>query len=175
MWTRFFQLGAVCVAAAIGGLMPPGVAQAQPDSSDCAAYAGSSAWCEPGVPDYDCAEIPIDLRPVTVLSIENDPFRLDADNDGEGCELPVVRDENGEDRDDNGNGNGNGEDRDENGDERNGNGDDRDDADQLADDGTLPETGSAPLLLGGIGAGALAAGLLLFLTGRRRGTRFLRP
>lgn len=54
------------------------------DAADCAAYPGSEAWCEPDHGDYDCDEIPNSVKPVPVPG--DDPFGLDGNNDGQGCE-----------------------------------------------------------------------------------------
>jgi LPXTG-motif cell wall-anchored protein len=56
------------------------------DSGRCAAYADSAAWCADGVEDYDCAEIDAAYKPVELLDAQNDPFHLDDDVDGVGCE-----------------------------------------------------------------------------------------
>ncbi|TDE13499.1 LPXTG cell wall anchor domain-containing protein [Jiangella asiatica] len=57
------------------------------DAADCAAYANADAWCEPDVDDYDCDQIDEAHKPVHVVDPSNDPFLLDDDNDGEGCEV----------------------------------------------------------------------------------------
>lgn len=133
----------VLVAVAVGlvGVSSlAGPAHAQPGSSSCDAYTNASAWCEPKVPDYDCDDIAIELRPIQLVNPANDPFRLDADNDSIGCELTGTSP--GETSDD--------------------------DAAGDLDQGRLPETGSASLVLGGLGAGGLLLGLLLLVIGRRR-------
>jgi hypothetical protein len=38
----------------------------------------------PNVVDLDCGEISDSLKPIRVIG--SDPYRLDADNDGYGCE-----------------------------------------------------------------------------------------
>jgi hypothetical protein len=55
------------------------------------ATSSSGSGCEPGyspclsrVSDLDCADIPADKRPVQVTG--SDPYRLDSDGDGWGCE-----------------------------------------------------------------------------------------
>ncbi len=35
---------------------------------------------------YNCGDLPSSLKPVTVLTIGNDPYELDGDNNGIGCE-----------------------------------------------------------------------------------------
>ncbi|RIQ11389.1 LPXTG cell wall anchor domain-containing protein [Jiangella rhizosphaerae] len=54
------------------------------DAADCAAYPGSENWCDPDHGDYDCGEIPNSVKPVPVPG--DDPFGLDGNNDGQGCE-----------------------------------------------------------------------------------------
>jgi Excalibur calcium-binding domain len=66
------------------------VAAAAP-AGDCAAYADADGWCVAGVSDYDCAGgsgngpgyAPEGVR---VVEPGRDPFGLDRDGDGEGCE-----------------------------------------------------------------------------------------
>lgn len=69
----------VAFGAALGGSAP-------------SAHAGSTA-CMPGYSpclpvrsDIDCGEISDSLKPIRVTG--SDPYRLDADNDGLGCEVP---------------------------------------------------------------------------------------
>lgn len=58
---------------------------------DCAAYRDASGWCRDGIGDYDCEGgqgngpnyAP---RGVRLVQPGNDPFGLDRDDDGEGCE-----------------------------------------------------------------------------------------
>lgn len=64
------------------------------DAADCAAYPGSEDWCDPDHGDYDCDEIPDGQKPVQVPG--EDPFGLDANNDGEGCELPSGGEDGGD-------------------------------------------------------------------------------
>lgn len=61
-------------------------------SGNCAAYANSGSWCTNGIGDYDCEDGQGDgpnyaPRPVEVKRPGTDPFGLDDDNDGEGCEV----------------------------------------------------------------------------------------
>lgn len=78
--------GEVAAEAVTEGATAESACLSQP--SDCDAYLGSAAWCEAGVEDYDCGDIPNEFHPVELVDASDDPFRLDADNDGEGCELP---------------------------------------------------------------------------------------
>ncbi|TDC53913.1 LPXTG cell wall anchor domain-containing protein [Jiangella ureilytica] len=74
------------LALLFGGAMPAWAeAPIETKASDCDAYPGSNAWCDPEFGDYDCDEIPDSEKPVSVPGA--DPFLLDDDNDGEGCEV----------------------------------------------------------------------------------------
>lgn len=58
-------------------------------ASDCDDYAQpfeGESWCVPGVGDYDCDEIPEEYWPIQLIPGSDDPFGLDADGDGVGCE-----------------------------------------------------------------------------------------
>lgn len=58
------------------------------DAADCAAYVNND-WCEPTSDEnYNCdeASIPVDEWPIYLEEVGNDPFGLDDDNDGVGCE-----------------------------------------------------------------------------------------
>jgi hypothetical protein len=63
-------------------------------AGDCAAYANSAGWCTNGIGDYDCEGgsgngpnyAP---RNVDVVEPGVDPFGLDRNNDGKGCEGPA--------------------------------------------------------------------------------------
>ncbi|WP_046769767.1 LPXTG cell wall anchor domain-containing protein [Jiangella alkaliphila] len=59
------------------------------DAADCAAYADSEAWCDPASDEnYNCneASIPVEYWPIFLVDTGHDPFGLDDDNDGIGCE-----------------------------------------------------------------------------------------
>ena len=66
----------------------------QAAAGDCAAYVNSSGWCTDGIGDYDCEGgtgngpnyAP---RGVRVVEPGEDPFDLDRNNDGQGCEAPA--------------------------------------------------------------------------------------
>lgn len=66
----------------------PPAADAENRSDPCAAYAGSEAWCDPSVEDYNCADIPDVHKPIDVVDPADDPYQLDAMGvgDGIGCE-----------------------------------------------------------------------------------------
>lgn len=145
MSNRILKVTTTFLVGLVSVFLLPGPAHAQPDTTDCAAYVGAAAWCVPGVPDYDCDQIPIEHRPIDLVNPANDPFRLDADNDGIGCEIVDGTSPDQEDTD----------------------------VGDMADGGTLPETGSERLVLGGLGTGVLVLGLLLFALGRRRRITFL--
>jgi len=60
-------------------------------AGDCEAYVDSDEWCVDGVGDYDCAggtgNGPNYVEgPVRVVNPGQDPFGLDRDGDGRGCE-----------------------------------------------------------------------------------------
>ncbi|WP_162605359.1 hypothetical protein [Jiangella ureilytica] len=102
-----------------------------PSAGDCDAYVGSAAWCDPAHGDYDCSQIDDAHKPVQLVDASNDPFLLDSDDDGAGCEATGDDDGSGDD---------------------DGTGD---------DDGSLPDTGTggsllwagtALLVLGGLAA-----------------------
>lgn len=59
------------------------------DAADCAAYAGADDWCDPAFGDYDCPQIDNVHKPIVLHDPSDDPFRLDADGDGLGCENDV--------------------------------------------------------------------------------------
>lgn len=64
----------------------------QAAAGDCAAYANSDSWCTDGIGDYDCEGGTGDgpnyaPRGVRVVEPGVDPFDLDRNNDGEGCEV----------------------------------------------------------------------------------------
>ncbi len=65
------------------------------DAADCAAYVDSGDWCRPGPDDYNCGDIADVHKPVILVDPSNDPFNLDDDNDGEGCEVPSGGDAGG--------------------------------------------------------------------------------
>lgn len=68
-------------------------AQRERPAGDCAAYADSGSWCTNGIGDYDCEGgqgngpnyAP---RDVEVIDPGVDPFGLDRDGDGNGCDRP---------------------------------------------------------------------------------------
>lgn len=51
-----------------------------------AANGGCVANFEDGSGDVDCGQLPAAYKPVAVLNPSNDPYRLDGNNDGVGCE-----------------------------------------------------------------------------------------
>lgn len=53
----------------------------------CDAYV-NAGWCQGGVDDYDCPQIDNSHKPIQLAGAD-DPFGLDDDNDGEGCENDV--------------------------------------------------------------------------------------
>lgn len=60
-------------------------------AGDCAAYANSGGWCTDRIGDYDCeggtGDGPNYAPPdIEVINPGTDPFGLDRDDDGEGCE-----------------------------------------------------------------------------------------
>lgn len=59
-----------------------------PSADDCDAYVDSAAWCDPAHGDYDCSEIDDAHTPVQLVDAGTDPFLLDSDDDGVGCEGP---------------------------------------------------------------------------------------
>lgn len=72
------------LALLFGGAMPAWAdATIETKVSDCDAYPGSEAWCEPAHGDYQCDEIPDSVKPVPVPG--DDPFGLDGDESGWGC------------------------------------------------------------------------------------------
>ncbi len=74
------------LALLFGGAIPAWAeATIETKASDCDAYPGSEAWCDPEFGDYDCDQIPDSEKPVSVPGA--DPFLLDDDDDGEGCEV----------------------------------------------------------------------------------------
>ncbi len=88
--------GARCVGYGAGtgsdeGESPPRRRQATPPSRGSAGSRSRGAGCEPGytpclprTSDLDCADIPADKKPVAVTG--NDPYGLDRDHDGIGCQ-----------------------------------------------------------------------------------------
>jgi hypothetical protein len=131
----------------VSGSTAPSAFESLVQSGDCAAYVDSAAWCEPGVEDYDCPDIPDQYKPLMLPDPTVDPFRLDRDNDSEGCELP---------------GGGNASP-----DESNGDSGASEAPDEVVE-GDLPLTGLALPVLGAGGVGALALGGGLLLLVRRR-------
>ncbi|WP_162606005.1 LPXTG cell wall anchor domain-containing protein [Jiangella aurantiaca] len=60
-----------------------------PEATDCDDYAQpfeGEGWCDPAHGDYDCDEIPEEYLPVQLVPGSDDPFGLDADGDGFGCD-----------------------------------------------------------------------------------------
>ncbi|NEE03213.1 LPXTG cell wall anchor domain-containing protein [Phytoactinopolyspora halotolerans] len=110
-------------------------------SGDCDAYVDSSEWCEAQVADYDCDEIDDGYKPIELRDADNDPFRLDADADGAGCEGDV-------DDDDGANGDG-----DTSGSDESGSGDDA--------EGSLPDTGTGVLPMALAALALLSGGVVL--------------
>ncbi|MBB5791586.1 LPXTG cell wall anchor domain-containing protein [Jiangella mangrovi] len=62
-------------------------------SGSCEAYVGSEAWCADGVDDYDCPQIDNAHKPILLVDAQDDPFHLDDDVDGVGCEVDTEGDE----------------------------------------------------------------------------------
>lgn len=116
-----------------------------PEPDLCAAYADSATWCEDGVEDYNCPDIPDKYKPVILVDAGTDPFGLDGNGNGEGCEgdvptatptataspteTPAPSPDTG-------------------------------------DNGELPDTGPETVWLAVLGAGLLAAGSLMLLRTR---------
>lgn len=99
-------------------------------SGSCDAYVDSAAWCADGVDDYNCPQIDNSHKPIQLVDAQDDPFHLDDDVDGVGCEVDTEGDE------DSSNNGGSGDD--------DGAGDD--DAAEAGNDGEpLPNTGSGDL------------------------------
>lgn len=124
---------------------------AEPDdepTDDCAAYPNSGEWCDDGHGDYDCADIDDAHKPIKVADPAEDPFGLDGDSDGLGCEVP-----DGDSGDDTGSG--------DVGDTGTAHGDD-------SRTGELPDTGaSTNMALGAAAALAVLAGLTLVVARRQ--------
>jgi len=117
---------------------PPTDPPTDPEPNDCDAYEGSDAWCNPDTDDYNCPDIDDADKPVDLVDPENDPFGLDADNDGVGCE--VTTDPTTEPTSD-----------------------PTDPAPDGDDDGSLPDTGDLPDTGVNWQAAAALAGLLLLV------------
>jgi hypothetical protein len=73
------------------GVRSTGDGQRPPGGQTAPSGGGSSGGCEPGyspclprVSDLDCGEIPASKKPVHVTG--SDPYRLDADHNGLGCQ-----------------------------------------------------------------------------------------
>jgi len=73
---------------------PPAEEPPAEGGGSCAAYVDSAAWCAGGVDDYDCDDIDDAYRPVDLVDAQDDPFHLDDDVDGVGCEDRAEGDEN---------------------------------------------------------------------------------
>lgn len=78
------------LALLFGGAMPAWAEATTETKSaaDCAAYAESEAWCDPAVADYNCPDIDNSHKPIILLGAA-DPFDLDKNGDGQGCEGDV--------------------------------------------------------------------------------------
>jgi LPXTG-motif cell wall-anchored protein len=75
------------VALAVGAIATLTLAApAQAAAEDCAAYVNLCADF-PGSADRDCPQIG---HPVQLVNPANDPWRLDDDNDGVGCEVDAT-------------------------------------------------------------------------------------
>ncbi|PZF81903.1 hypothetical protein C1I92_18925 [Jiangella anatolica] len=72
---------------------PPAEEPPAESSGSCEAYVDSAAWCADGVDDYDCGDIDDAHRPVDLVDAQDDPFYLDDDVDGVGCEADAEGDE----------------------------------------------------------------------------------
>ena len=84
--SRVWLMGRLLVAAVVAGLTlaaSAGLASAGPDSTS--ACAPGYAPCLPKTGDLNCDEIPDSKKPVRVTG--TDPYALDRDRDGLGCEL----------------------------------------------------------------------------------------
>ncbi|WP_116950427.1 LPXTG cell wall anchor domain-containing protein [Jiangella endophytica] len=62
-----------------------------PDATNCDDYAqpfDGESWCDPGVEDYDCDDIPQEYWPIQLVPGSDDPYGLDGDGDGWACGDP---------------------------------------------------------------------------------------